>query len=122
MEYWDQLAGRLEGPFVLRFVLQPLVAATFAVRAGIGDARANRAPYLWKVWSRPDQRTQLIRDGFKDVSKVFAVAIVLDVAYQWFVFRWVYPLQAVLIAVLLALVPYVLVRGPVARMASHTHH
>lgn len=115
---WEQLAGRLDGPMYFRFLLQPAVAVLLAIRAGLNDARAHRAPYLWTVLSDPLARPQLLRDGFKDVGKVFALAIVLDVAYQLIVFKWVYPIQTLLIAVLLALVPYALVRGPVTRMRS----
>jgi len=34
------------------------------------------------------------------------------------VFKWVYPLQSLVVAVLLAFVPYVLIRGPVTRLKS----
>jgi hypothetical protein len=114
---WDQMAGRLEGPLLLRFVLQPVVATFLAVRAGLSDARAQRAPYLWSVLSEPSDRRQLIREGWKDVRKVFTLAILLDCVYQFLVFRWVYPVQAVIIATVLAIVPYALVRGPATRAA-----
>jgi hypothetical protein len=115
---WGQLAGRIEGPFVFRFVLQPAVAAFLAIRAGLADARNGRDPYLWNVLSNPLERPQLIRDGFKDVSKVFVVAVLLDLIYQLMVFGWIYPIQAVLVAALLALLPYALLRGPVTRLAA----
>ena len=115
---WEQLAGRIEGPFAFRFVFQPLVAAILAIRAGVADAQDQRAPYLWSVLSDPLARPQLLRDGFKDVTRVFVFAIVLDVIYQLIVFGWVYPLQSLLVAVVLAIVPYVLIRGPVTRMKS----
>jgi hypothetical protein len=122
MEYlsrvWEQLAGRLEGPFVFRFVLQPLVATILAIRAGVADAQDHRAPYLWSVLSDPVERRQLIRDGWKDVTRVFVFGIVMDVLYQLIVFRWVYPLQSLLVASVLAIVPYVLIRGPVTRLKS----
>ena len=122
MEYlsrvWEQLAGRLEGPFVFRFVLQPLVATILAIRAGVADAQDHRAPYLWSVLSDPVARRQLIRDGWKDVTRVFVFGIVMDVLYQLIVFRWVYPLQSLLVASVLAIVPYVLIRGPVTRLKS----
>jgi hypothetical protein len=117
-QIWDQLAGRLEGPFVFRFILQPVMAVLFAVRAGLKDARGRRAPYLWTVLLHPSERPQLLREGFKDVAKVFILAIVLDLAYQWIVFRWVYPLQALFVAALLAQIPYVIVRGPITRIAG----
>ena len=115
---WEQLAGRIEGPFAFRFVCQPLVAAIMAIRAGVADAQDQRAPYLWSVLSNPLERPQLIREGFKDVSRVFVVAVVLDVTYQVIVFGWVYPLQTLLVSVVLAIVPYVLIRGPVTRFKS----
>jgi hypothetical protein len=115
---WEQLAGRIEGPFAFRFVFQPLFAAILAVRAGIADAHNHRTPYLWKVLSEPLERPQLIREGMKAVTRVFVFAIVLDVIYQLTVFGWVYPLQSVLVAIVLAVVPYVLIRGPVTRLKS----
>ena len=115
---WEQLAGRIEGPFAFRFVLQPLVASVLAIRAGVADAHDHRAPYLWSVLSNPLERPQLIREGLKDVMRVFVFAILLDVIYQVIVFRWVYPLQSLVVAALLAFVPYVLIRGPVTRLKS----
>jgi hypothetical protein len=115
---WRMLIGRVEGPFTFRFVIQPLVASFFAVRAGLKDARANRTPYLWTVFSHAADRRDLLRQGWKDVRKVFAVAIILDVIYQVVELRWVYPLQAVIVATVLAIIPYGLVRGPIARFAT----
>lgn len=115
---WEQMAGRIEGPFAFRFVFQPLFAAILAIRAGVADAQDERTPYLWNVLSNPLERPQLIRDGLRDLARVLVFAIVLDVIYQVIVFRWVYPLQSVLVAVVLAIVPYVLIRGPVTRMKS----
>ena len=115
---WEQLAGRIEGPFAFRFVFQPLFAAILAIRAGVADAQDDRTPYLWSVLSNPLERPQLIRDGLRDLTRVLVFAIVLDVIYQLVVFRWVYPLQSVLVAIVLAIVPYVLIRGPVTRLKS----
>ena len=94
------------------------MAAIMAIRAGVADAQDHRAPYLWSVLSNPLERPQLIREGFKDVTRVFVFAIVLDMIYQLIVFRWVYPLQSLVVAILLAIVPYALIRGPVTRLKS----
>lgn len=115
---WEQLVGRFDGPLFFRFIFQPIVAALLGVRAGLADARAHKAPYLWTVFARPTERPNLLRDGWKDVGKVFVLASVLDVVYQLLVIRWVYPGQALLVAVVLALVPYALTRGPVTRLAQ----
>ena len=115
---WEQLVGRLDGPMFFRFVLQPLVATVLAVRAGLADARAHRPPYLWTVATDRGARGGLIRDGFNDVGRVFIVAVLLDIIYQLMVFQWVFPVQSLLVAAALAIVPYLLVRGPVTRLAS----
>jgi hypothetical protein len=112
----EQLIGRTDGLFAMRFVFQPLVASILAVRAGLADARNHRAPYLQRLLANPSERRALIREGFIDVLRVFLVALILDVLYQVIVLRWVYPLQALVVAVMLAIVPYALVRGPVTRM------
>jgi hypothetical protein len=114
---WENLIGRVHGPLTFRFIIQPLIACMFAVRAGWKDARAGRAPYFWAIFTNPAHRHELLRQGWKDVGKVFVLAIVLDVIYQLIVLRWVYPGEALIIACVLALVPYLLVRGPVTRVA-----
>jgi hypothetical protein len=41
----------------------------------------------------------------------------MDVVYQIIVLKTFYPVEALIIAFLLAFVPYLLIRGPVARIA-----
>ena len=45
------------------------------------------------------------------------MAIVLDTVYQLIVLRAFYVVQALIVAVVCAIVPYVLFRGPTARLA-----
>lgn len=113
---WDMLIGRVSGPFTLRFIVQPSVAVAFAIRAGLRDARKDRPPYLWALFMNPAGRRDLLREGWRDIRSVFIVAIILDAIYALIVHRWVYPGQTLLVAVVLAIVPYVLIRGPVARL------
>jgi hypothetical protein len=105
------LVARITGPLTFRLVLQPAIAITAGVRAGVADARNGRPAYLWAIFSSPAHRRELLRDGWKDVTKVFAAAFVVDLVYQWIATRWIYPGEALLVAFLLACVPYVLVRG-----------
>ena len=118
----DQLLGRVQGIFHLRFLLQPSMAAFLAVRAGLNDARLGREPYLWAILVQPAVRRDLIRRGWKDVGRVFLLAYLMDAIYQAVELQWFYPLQALIIAFSLAIVPYILIRGPVARMAAARYH
>ena len=114
----DELVGRVGGPMSVRFILQPAIATFLAVRAGLRDARAGRPAYLWTILSNPSHRQDLLRNGWKDVAKVFVMAVVLDVLYQIIQLRWIHPLQTLTVAFGLALLPYLLFRGPVRRIAG----
>jgi hypothetical protein len=115
--FWDALMGRVGGPMTFRLVLQPLVAATIGIRAGLRDARTGRPPYFWAAVTDATRRREHLRDGWRDIVKVFVFAAVLDGVYQYFVLHWFHPLQAATVAATLALIPYLLTRGPVCRLA-----
>lgn len=115
---WDQLVGRLSNPMAFRFLLQPAVALTLGILAGLRDARAQRPAYLWTVLTDADGRRHLLLDGWRDVSKLFVVATALDTLYQLLVLHFFYPLQALAVAGVLAFVPYVAIRGLVTRMVT----
>ena len=51
------------------------------------------------------------------MAKLAALAIVIDFVYQLIVFRRIYPAEAIDVALLLAIVPYFVLRGPVNRIA-----
>jgi hypothetical protein len=116
---WEDFISRPSGPFGFRFFIQPLVATTFAVRAGIIDARSGNPAFLFDYWTHPARRSELARDAWKDTAKLFTFGVILDVLFQLMVFRWVYPGEALLIAFTLTVLPYVLIRGPVTRLYSH---
>lgn len=113
---FNDLFMRLDGPLHFRFFLQPCMALVFAIRDGLRDARQDRPAYFWSLFTEPDLRGDLLRDGWKSISKVFIVATVLDLIYQIIVLHWFYPFETLIVAVILALVPYLLVRGPVNRI------
>ena len=113
---FQDLAARVSGPMHFRLVMQPLMAIIFAIRDGRKDARAGRVPYFWALFTDPGHRRDLLRSGWKSVGKIFVIALVLDAVYQYIELRWFYPVEALLVALVLAIVPYVLLRGPVNRL------
>jgi hypothetical protein len=115
---WQNITERLTGPMNLRLMVQPTVATILAIRAGLRDARQNRPPFFWALLWKPAHRHELLLQGWKDVGKVFLLAAILDVVYQLIVHRGVYVLELMITAVTLAIVPYVLVRGPINRIAK----
>ena len=113
----ENLISRVSGPMKFRLVIQPLMAAVFAVRDGLKDALEQRPPYLRAVFARPDLRSDMLRDGLKSVGKIFIIAVIIDLVEQFIDFRWFYPGEALLVAFTLAFIPYLLIRGIVNRIA-----
>ena len=113
----SQLIARVSGPMKFRLVLQPVMASFFAIRAGLADAKAGKTPYFWGLLTDHAQRTDMIKDGWKSVGKVFILAMVLDVIYQLIVLHTVYPGEMIIVAFILAILPYLIVRGLTTRLA-----
>jgi hypothetical protein len=114
---WGNFLARPNGSLSLRFYIQPTMASLLALRAGIEDARQGRQGYLWAILTRPERRLQLLREGWRGAMAPFLLAIVLDCIYQIITVRFVYPLELLFTATLLALIPYALLRGPFNRLA-----
>jgi hypothetical protein len=116
-EFTADLIDRLHGPFSFRFVLQPVMAAIYAVRDGVLDAYAGKPAYLWSVLRHPEGRADQLREAWHRVLRVILLGVVMDVLYQVIVFKSIYFVQLVVIVLGLAFVPYLIIRGPVNRIA-----
>jgi hypothetical protein len=114
---WHNLLDRPGGPFVFRFVLQPIMATVAALRDGLHDARTGRAPFLWTVLTDPVRRRARLDEGLIATSRILLLGLAIDTVYQVIEFDDFHPAEAVIIAVLLAFVPYLLLRGLVTRIA-----
>lgn len=119
-DIWARIVGdltdRVSGPMKFRLLLQPAMAAIVAIKSGLNDARVGKPPYFWAIFTDPAHRSEMLRDGWKSVGKVLVLAMVLDVVYQILVMRTVYPGEVFIVAIVLAIVPYLLLRGLVTRL------
>lgn len=112
------MVDRVTGPMHLRLFMQPIMAAVFAVIAGLKDARGGKPAYFWALFTQAEHRRDMLKDGWKSVGKLFLGAMLLDIIYQLIVERWVYPFEVIIVAVVLAILPYLILRGLVNRIAS----
>jgi hypothetical protein len=117
MRIWQNLVERPGGPMTFRFILQPIMATVAAALAGVRDARAGRSPYFWSILRNPAQRGPRLQEGMVATARIILLGLVMDVIYQIVVFDTFHPGEAAIVALLLAFVPYLLLRGPVARIA-----
>jgi hypothetical protein len=114
--FFDALWARLQGPMNFRFLLQPLVAVFFAFRDARRDIREGLPPFFWTLFTDPGHRGYMIKSGWKSICKVLIFAIILELFFQYRALRVFHPAVALLAGLVLALVPYILVRGPLSRL------
>ena len=115
--FWEQLIAQPSGPLAFRLILQPIMATILAIIDGLKDARSGRPPFLRTMMYDPSQRGAYLREGLKRVSRVIVFAFVMDAIYQYLVLHRFYPVEALVTVFVLAVLPYLLIRGPVDRIA-----
>jgi hypothetical protein len=115
---WSNLVERPSEPMSLRFILQPTMAAIAAIHDGLNDTRTGRSPYFLTALFDPRERVARLRDGLSATATIILLGVVTDVIYEAMALRTFYPVEALIIALLLAFVPYLIVRGLVVRLAQ----
>jgi hypothetical protein len=119
---WHDIAQRPGGPMSIRFLLQPAMAFIAALHDGIQDAKAHRTPYLRAIIRDPDERGERLREGLFATARLVLIGLGMEAIYQWRVLDTFYPGEALLVALLLAVLPYLLLRGPVSLIARRLIH
>jgi hypothetical protein len=49
--------------------------------AGLKDAKVGNPAYFWTIFTQKEQRAAMIKQGWKDVGKIFILALVLNIVY-----------------------------------------
>ena len=114
---WQNLVERAGGPMTFRFILQPMMATIAACVDGIKDARTGRAPFLATVLTDPAKRAGRLQEAVIATARIILLGLIMDAIYQFIEFKTFHPAEAVIIALLLAFVPYVALRGIISRIA-----
>jgi hypothetical protein len=91
-----------------RFILQPLMTAITAILDGLRDARTVRSPFFRAV--EPQHRLARLVEAFNAIARIIII-------YQAIALERFYPAEAVIVALLLGVVPYVVLRGLITRGA-----
>ena len=114
---WQNLLERASGPMTFRFILQPIMATIAAFLDGVRDARMGRAPFMETVLTNPAKRAARLQEAVIATARIILLGLVIDAIYQFIEFKTFHPAEAVIIALLLAFVPYVVLRGIISRIA-----
>lgn len=118
--FWMDLVDRTDGPMTFRFFLQPTMAVITALFDAIKDARAGRTPYAWLLThGSAGERRIAWRQGVTATTRILLLGVAMDVIYQIRVFGgFKYPNETFVLAVVLGFIPYLVMRGPITRIAS----
>ena len=116
---WHDLIERPTEPMKFRFILQPTMAAIAAIRDGLKDARTGRTPFLVAMLRYPQKRIERLDEGLNATARIILLGLAMDTVYQILVLDRIYPNEALIIALLLAYLPYVIVRELVVRVQHH---
>ncbi|WP_233264155.1 hypothetical protein [Lysobacter panacisoli] len=100
-----------------RFVLQPTMALLMAIRDGFKDAKIGRAPYFWTIVNDAHRRRASLDEGIEATARILALGLVMEIIYQYRVFGTFHVLEAVNFILLLCFIPYLVMRGPINRLA-----
>jgi hypothetical protein len=115
--FWNDIFGRLSGPMTFRLFLQPIMALIAALPDGINDARDGRTVFFWVAADDPAVRHGRLREGLIATARILLLGLCMDVIYQMKVFGQFYPVEAVVFALLLAVIPYFIWRWIIERIA-----
>jgi hypothetical protein len=115
--FWSDIQERIHGPMTFRFVLQPAMAFLAALADGIRDARQGHKAFFWTALRDPTQQRGRLREGLISTARVCLLGICMDVIYQLRVLDEFYPAEAVMMAILLAVIPYFVFRWIVESVA-----
>ncbi len=108
---WSDITSGIHAPLGFRFIVQPLAAVFFAIRAGRQDAREDRPLFLLVLLGDPVHRGEGLREGWAQIGKVFLAAVIMDGIFQLIAVRWFYPSEALMVAAIMVLLPYLVFRG-----------
>jgi hypothetical protein len=115
--FWSDIADRVHGPMTFRFYLQPIMAFIAAIPDGIRDAREGHKAFFWTTLLDPTQHSGRLREGLYATARIILLGLSMDAIYQLKALDQFYPAEAVIMAILLAVVPYFIFRWIIERIA-----
>jgi len=108
-EYMHQM---LTGPGHFRFLLQPAFAILIGVLDGRRDSHTGRGPFGRWVWSRPGiERGQRLVEGLRRLVVPLCLALGLSLVFQYVNRRSLHLIPALVAAIVLVALPYLIARG-----------
>ena len=116
-QFFKDIFMRFSGIGRLRFVVQPTAALLLGMRDGVRDSHLGNPPFVWGVLFHRLHRPDLLRGALTSIRDLIAIAVILDIVFQFLLFREVHPAAALLVGPVLIAVPYSVSRALANRVA-----
>src|SRR5262249_2957777 len=110
------------GPMTFRFFLQPTMAAIAALHDGVKDAREGHKSFFWRAWRHPSEQNGRLPGGLISPARIMLPGVRMDVVFPFKELDEFYPAEAVVIALLLAVIPYFVFRWIIEGIARWWMH
>ena len=116
-EFLEELPRRFTESGRFRFILQPTIAVILGICGGLADAKAGNPPFLWSLIFHKKRRKELLLSGLSHISNLLALGIILDVIFQFVLYKQVHPGAALVVGPILICLPYAASRALSNRLA-----
>ena len=104
--FWEGIVHNLTEAGTFRLVLQPLMAIALGIRLGIGDAKAGRGPFLFRLVKERHHHWGLFKQSLRDAALPLTVALIVDGILQMITLGYVRPMAAVVVGTILVWIPF----------------
>jgi hypothetical protein len=128
MEIWDNLLKHTTGPLVLRFLFGPLQSILAARKFAKWDVKSQYPPYLYLFIATSRQRKVLKQQRRNNTLKLLLFSTSIDLVYQIiaieiFTVKMIFkPIESVLAALVLTVLPYLIIRNAVYRQTAKRYY
>jgi uncharacterized protein YacL len=116
--FFETIARDLAGKGRVRLILQPTMAILLGIRVGLADARAGKPPFILRMLTLRNERFKLFKESIRAAIIPLCIALLLDSILQFITLRFVRPLAAVVVGVILVWIPFVVARALSNRAAT----
>ena len=117
-QVFQGVVERFNGPGGFRLMLQPLVAVALGIRDGLRDSKEGKPAYFIGIVFCREERREMLASTLNNILTPFIIGVVIDLVLQYFIFRRVRLIPAVIVGFLLIGLPYSLARGITNRIST----
>jgi hypothetical protein len=116
--FWSDIFDRTSGAMTFRLFLQPIMGFIAALPDGINDARHGHSAFFWTARGDDTVKRGRLNQGLVATARIMLIGLSMDAIYQYRMLDQFYPVEAVVFALVLCVIPYFFWRWLIERAAG----